>query len=92
MNKVKLWDTSKWQDRWYLRIQHWIYICKHPLFYFWQYDLIDDEEFKSAAQYKRPICWITNHDWVDVAGSEYWINDSIVGTNYYPVCRRCLKS
>lgn len=89
---MRLYDKRYWKNRWSLRLGKWIYILKHPLMYFWYQYLNDDEDFKKTAQYKRPICWVKGHDWKDIAGGEYWIDSSTVGTHYYTVCVRCFKT
>jgi len=86
---MRLYDKRRWKDRWALRLGHWYYIARHPLIYFWWQDLKDDDEFRHTAQFKRPICWVLGHDWIEVAGDEYWMNSSVVGTYYYSVCVRC---
>ena len=89
---MKLYDKRYWRDRWSLRLGHWIYILRHPLVYFWYQDLSEDEDFRKAAQYKRPICWIIGHSWTDVAGADYWANSQVVNTYYYAVCNRCFEN
>ncbi len=90
--RLKLYDKRRFKDRWSLRLGHWFYLLKHPLVYFWYQELSEDDDFKQAAQYKRPICWIKGHDFEDVAGEEYWANSMTVSTKYYSVCVRCFKT